>query len=139
MDLDDLHHDTEDGLHMASLAGGWIGLVCGFGGLRDHGGRLRLSPRLPTGLSRLSFRLRWRGHLIRVDIEPARATYTLLDLDGEDTSPGAVDPSRIELLHHDQPLSLSAGRPVRLDLPPVVPAGEPPHQPTGRQPRPAST
>jgi alpha,alpha-trehalose phosphorylase len=139
MDLDDLHHDTEDGLHMASLAGGWIGLVCGFGGLRDHGGRLRLSPRLPTGLSRLSFRLRWRGHLIRVDIEPARATYTLLDLDGEDTSPGAVDPSRIELLHHDQPLSLSAGGPVRLDLPQVVPAGEPPHQPTGRQPRPAST
>ena len=47
MDLDDLHHDTDDGLHMASLAGGWIGLVCGFGGLRDHAGRLQLAPRLP--------------------------------------------------------------------------------------------
>ena len=41
--------DTEDGLHMASLAGAWIALVCGFGGLRDHDDRLRFAPRLPPG------------------------------------------------------------------------------------------
>ena len=39
MDLDDLEHNTRDGLHIASLAGTWIGLVAGFGGMRDHGGR----------------------------------------------------------------------------------------------------
>ena len=43
VDLQDRKNDTEDGLHMASLAGAWIGLVCGFGGLRDHGDRLRFA------------------------------------------------------------------------------------------------
>ncbi len=33
IDLRDLHHNTRDGLHMASLAGAWIALVAGFGGL----------------------------------------------------------------------------------------------------------
>ncbi|HVV91450.1 MAG TPA: family 65 glycosyl hydrolase, partial [Solirubrobacterales bacterium] len=34
MDLDDLEHNSRDGLHIASLAGTWIATVCGFGGLR---------------------------------------------------------------------------------------------------------
>ena len=38
MDLHDLHHNTRDGLHIASLAGAWIALVAGFGGMRDHDG-----------------------------------------------------------------------------------------------------
>src|SRR5215813_13077084 len=44
MDLDDLEHNTRDGLHIASLAGSWIALVGGFGGLRDHGGQLSFQP-----------------------------------------------------------------------------------------------
>jgi len=35
MDLDDLEHNTRDGLHIASLAGSWIALVAGFGGMRS--------------------------------------------------------------------------------------------------------
>src|SRR5207248_844040 len=40
MDLRDLGHNTRDGLHMASVAGSWIALVAGFGGMRDHSGQL---------------------------------------------------------------------------------------------------
>ena len=47
MDLDNLERNTGDGLHIASLAGAWIALVAGFGGMRDHGGRLTFAPRLP--------------------------------------------------------------------------------------------
>ena len=47
MDLEDLEHNTRDGLHIASLAGAWLGMVCGFGGLRDHDGQLAFAPRLP--------------------------------------------------------------------------------------------
>ena len=47
IDLRDLHHNTRDGLHMASLAGAWIALVAGFGGLRDDEGVLALDPQLP--------------------------------------------------------------------------------------------
>ena len=44
IDLRDLHDNTEDGLHMASLAGAWTALVAGFGGLRDDEGSLALDP-----------------------------------------------------------------------------------------------
>ena len=53
MDLDDLEHNTRDGVHMASLAGAWIATVAGFGGMRDHGGRLTFAPRLAQQLSSL--------------------------------------------------------------------------------------
>ena len=47
MDLADLEHNTRDGVHMASLAGAWIALVAGFGGMREMDGRLWFTPRLP--------------------------------------------------------------------------------------------
>ena len=50
IDLRDLHHNTRDGLHMASLAGAWTALVAGFGGLRDDEGVLSLDPQLPDGV-----------------------------------------------------------------------------------------
>ena len=54
IDLDDLEHNTRDGLHIASLAGTWIGAVAGFGGMRDHDGVLSFTPRLPERLTRLA-------------------------------------------------------------------------------------
>ena len=51
MDLDDLEHNTRDGLHIASLAGTWIAAVAGFGGMRDHDGELNFMPRLPPELT----------------------------------------------------------------------------------------
>ncbi|HEU5485309.1 MAG TPA: glycosyl hydrolase family 65 protein [Microlunatus sp.] len=130
MDLDNLHRDTDDdGLHLASLAGGWIGLVCGFGGLRDHGGRLSLSPRLPASLNRLRFVLRWCGLPLQVAIERDHVTYTVL-------TPRAASPARevVELLHHGQPVSVSVDRPVRRALPVVAMLTEAPAQPAGRRP-----
>src|SRR5881398_1684028 len=56
IDLDDLEHNTRDGLHIASLAGSWVAAVAGFGGMRDHGGELAFAPRLPEALTRLTFR-----------------------------------------------------------------------------------
>ncbi len=61
IDLDDLALNTHEGLHMAALAGTWIATVAGYGGLRDHGGRITLAPRLPAALTRLVFRLCIRG------------------------------------------------------------------------------
>ena len=49
MDLEDLAHNTGDGLHMASLAGAVLAAVAGFGGVRDYNGRLSFRPRLPGG------------------------------------------------------------------------------------------
>jgi alpha,alpha-trehalose phosphorylase len=120
MDLHDVQHNTRDGLHMASLAGAWTALVAGFGGMRAEGGTLSFAPRLPSGITQLVFRLRYRGRRICVSIGPRRARYELLD--GEP----------LMLMHDGQELTLQ-DKPIELDVPHIT-AGPPPHQPPGREP-----
>jgi len=122
MDLDDLEHNTRDGLHIASLAGSWIAAVMGFGGLRDHGGELRFAPRLPSHLNRLAFRVTWRGRTVRVEVRDGDATYELLE--GE----------ALELLHFGDRVTVEPDGPLQLSVPPVTPRPEP-SQPPGRAPR----
>ncbi|MEU8756373.1 glycosyl hydrolase family 65 protein [Streptomyces chartreusis] len=122
MDLEDLEMNTRDGLHMASLAGTWMALVAGFGGMRPRGDSLGFAPKLPEAISRLAFRLEARGRRLRVEIEHSRVTYTLLD--------GAP----LELWHFDEPVTIStdAQRSLRLES---QPHRTPPGQPPGREPR----
>ncbi len=121
MDLDDLEHNTRDGVHIASLAGAWLAAVSGFGGMRDHDGELAFIPRLPDAISHLCFRMSFRGRRLKVDVVHERATYTLLE--GEP----------LDITHHGTAASVTADEPVELDIPPA-PAGEPPRQPPGREP-----
>jgi alpha,alpha-trehalose phosphorylase len=121
MDLLDLEHNTRDGVHIASLAGTWIALVSGFGGLRLEGGTFSFSPRLPEVLTRLAFTLFIRGRRLRVEITHSEATYALAD----------GDPLRI--WHHGQAMSLSAGKPQARPIP-AAPSRPTPGQPEGREP-----
>ena len=123
MDLRDLEHDTRDGVHIASLAGAWIALVGGFGGMRTHRGDISFAPRLPEGPTRLAFSLLIRGRRLRVEITGASARYSLSD--GEP----------IQIVHHGGPVRLTAGhdevRPI-----PAAPRRGRPSQPPGREPAP---
>jgi alpha,alpha-trehalose phosphorylase len=121
MDLDDLEHNTRDGLHIASLAGTWIGAVAGLGGMRDHDGELSFAPRLPQAIGRLSFRISVRGQRLVVELTPDHATYSLRD------------GSSLELSHHGEQVVVNAGSRERRPIPPP-PALEPPSQPRGRAP-----
>jgi alpha,alpha-trehalose phosphorylase len=121
MDLQDFEHNTRDGLHIAALAGTWIALVAGFGGARDHGGTPSFAPRLPEGLTALSFTTVRRGIRLRVTIDAHTARYELLD-DGS-----------LELEQHGQPLTLHGTIPVERPVPPA-PECVPPEQPPGREP-----
>jgi alpha,alpha-trehalose phosphorylase len=123
MDLHDLEHNTSDGLHIASLAGTWIAAVAGFGGMRDHDGRLTFAPRLPARLERLAFRLLFRGRRLQVEATKASAAYTLLD--GE----------ALELGHHGRTIVVSPESPVVEPIPPA-PTRPAPSQPPGRAPMP---
>ena len=120
MDLRDVQHNTRDGLHMASLAGAWTALVAGFGGMRTEGGTLAFNPRLPAGITRLVFRLRYRGRRLCVSIGNHRVRYELLD--GEP----------LPLLHHGQEV-LVGDKPADREVPKITP-GPAPHQPQGREP-----
>jgi len=123
MDLRDLEHNARDGLHIASLAGTWISLVNGLGGMRDHGGSLSFAPRLPEGLTRLSFTMVRHGLRLRVSVGAQAATYRLLGDDGT-----------LELGHHGERLTLRGAEPVERPIPPA-PEREAPAQPPGREPR----
>src|SRR5438093_7506283 len=120
MDLRDVEHNTSDGVHMASLAGAWIALVAGFGGMRAGAGSLAFSPRLPGGISVLRFRLRYRGRRLRVTITAGQAKYELLD--GEPLS----------VVHHGKEFELGK-KTVERSIPAVT-AGPRPEQPPGRAP-----
>ena len=79
VDLVDAHHNTADGIHIASCGGTWLALVAGFGGLRDHDGEIHFHPRLPADWQRLRFRVQIRGQLVEIDLRPDETTYRLLD------------------------------------------------------------
>jgi alpha,alpha-trehalose phosphorylase len=122
MDLDDLEHNTADGLHIASLAGSWLVAVAGFGGLRDTAdGSLSLRPRLPGALRSLTFNLLWRGTHLNVVISPAHARYT------------CHGSSHIDLLHYGETLRVGPGGTQVRDIPPVTERPRP-RQPPGREP-----
>src|SRR3954454_17845250 len=121
MDLHDLEHNVRDGVHIASLAGAWLAVVAGFGGLRDYDGLLAFAPRLPTALQHLSFRLTAHGARLRVDVSAGAATYAV----GSGES--------LELTHHGTPATARGDRPVTLAIPPA-PVRERPRQPAGRAP-----
>jgi alpha,alpha-trehalose phosphorylase len=119
-DLHDLHHNGGSGLHIAALAGAWTAAVAGFGGMRDHGGQLSFAPRLPPGLSRLAFRMTFRGCGLKVDIRPGRARYVLLSGDS------------LDVVHHGTSLSVT-DEGVTAEIPQLPPV-EPVEQPPGRSP-----
>jgi alpha,alpha-trehalose phosphorylase len=122
MDLEDLEHNTRDGLHIASLAGTWIAAVAGFGGMRDHDGVLSFKPRLPQTLTRLVFRLSLQGRKLLVEVQPAQATYSLLE------------GSSLELIHYGEKTTAQPGRVLTRPIPPA-PARDTPSQPPGRAPK----
>ena len=124
IDLLDLHSNSSDGLHMASLGGAWIALVEGFGGLRQDGDLLSLRPALPPALQQMAFSVRWQGVRLRTSI--GRSEVTLSVHDGPDAS--------ITLLVDGQPVEVRAGAPVTLPLQPRIPLLGPPSQPIGREP-----
>ncbi|MEZ0577431.1 glycoside hydrolase family 65 protein [Nocardioides sp. MH1] len=73
VDLDDRHHNTSDGVHVASAGGVWSALVHGFGGFRDHGNdrgeeQWAIDPRLPRGWSSLAYRVTLRGTRVLVTV-----------------------------------------------------------------------
>jgi alpha,alpha-trehalose phosphorylase len=121
IDLRDLQHNTRDGLHMASLAGAWTALVAGFGGLRDDEGKLALDPRLPRGITRLRFRLRWNDFRVTVDVDHDEVTYALRD--GPDHElPICHAGERLDL-HTDSPTTVPVRRREALLPPPPQPPG----------------
>jgi alpha,alpha-trehalose phosphorylase len=121
MDLEDIEHNTRDGVHIASLAGTWIALVVGFAGLRRHRDMFSFAPRLPDDITRLAFNILVSGQRLRVDVTHEHASYR------------ADDGKPLKIAHHGTPVTLSGGKAQKFPIPKITP-GPRPTQPPGREP-----
>ncbi|MCO4820435.1 MAG: glycoside hydrolase family 65 protein [Flavobacteriaceae bacterium] len=68
LDLDDYNHEVEEGLHITSMAGTWMSIVEGFGGMRIQENRLSFNPKIPKQWDAYSFKLNFRNQILKVHI-----------------------------------------------------------------------
>ena len=90
--------------------------------MRDHDGILSFTPRLPQSLTRLAFRIGFRGRTLLVEVGRERVTYSLLK-----------GPA-LEIVHHGRRATVTAQRPLGRAIP-ALKARDAPSQPRGRAPR----
>jgi alpha,alpha-trehalose phosphorylase len=124
VDLRDLHQNSHDGLHIASLAGAWTALVEGFGGLREHSELLCLTPALPDAITWLAFRVRWRGMRLMVEVTHDEVRCSL---------PGQSD-ARLPLRLYGEEVEVTDTEVVSRPVLRREPLLSRPSQPPGREP-----
>lgn len=69
LDLDDYNNDTEDGCHITSMAGTWMAVVKGFGGVRIKEDQLYLRPFIPKKWAAYSFKIQFRRSVVEVKVD----------------------------------------------------------------------
>ena len=66
LDLDDYNHEVHEGLHITSMAGTWLSIVQGFGGMRNFGEQLSFDPQIPKEWKSYSFKINYQGHPLKI-------------------------------------------------------------------------
>ena len=68
LDLENYNNDTEDGLHITSMAGTWMAIVQGFAGMRVKDDKLSFSPYLPAEWDDYSFKINFRNRILTIQV-----------------------------------------------------------------------
>lgn len=84
LDLDNTHGNTGHGIHTAAMAGTWLGVAYGFGGMRLFDGVAHFTPRLPQRWTRYRFQVQLRGAWLQVEVDAGGVRYTLAGGDALD-------------------------------------------------------
>lgn len=77
LDLDDYNKEVEEGLHITSMAGTWMSIVEGFGGMRVKNDTLHFEPRIPKEWEAYSFKVNFRDQILKVNVSQAETTFEL--------------------------------------------------------------
>ncbi|MCF8713949.1 glycoside hydrolase family 65 protein [Joostella atrarenae] len=77
LDLDDYNKEVHEGLHITSMAGTWMSIVEGFGGMRVKDGKLTFETRIPKQWKAFSFKVNFRGSIVKVNVSHAETTFTV--------------------------------------------------------------
>ena len=78
MDLDDYNHEVEEGLHITSMAGTWMSIVEGFGGMRIKNDTISFETRIPSQWKSYSFKVNFRNQVLKVSVTQNKASFELV-------------------------------------------------------------
>ena len=94
LDLDDYNHEVHEGLHTTSMAGTWMSIVEGFGGMRVKNNMLSFTPKIPKQWEGYSFKVNFRNHILKISVSQNQTDFELIN--------GEV----LEILVNNKPLVL---------------------------------
>jgi len=77
LDLDDYNKEVEEGLHITSMAGTWMSIVEGFGGMRVKNEMLHFEPRIPKEWNSYSFKINFRNQILKVAVHQNETNFVL--------------------------------------------------------------
>ena len=77
LDLDDYNKEVEEGLHITSMAGTWMSIVEGFGGMRIRNDKLSFEPQIPKEWKSYSFKVNFRNRILTVTVTEEATTFEL--------------------------------------------------------------
>jgi maltose phosphorylase len=77
LDLDDYNKEVEEGCHITSMAGTWMSIVEGFGGMRVKNDTLHFSPKIPKEWTGYSFKINFRNQILKVSINHNETTFSV--------------------------------------------------------------
>ncbi|WP_339756988.1 glycoside hydrolase family 65 protein [uncultured Winogradskyella sp.] len=80
LDLDDYNHEVHEGLHITSMAGTWMSIVEGFGGMRIKDDTLTFEPKIPKQWDAYSFKVNFRNQILKVIVNQDKTHF---ELDGK--------------------------------------------------------
>lgn len=79
LDLDDYNAEVKEGLHITSMAGTWLTVVEGFGGMRVKNDAVHFKPQLPKAWKSLAFKINFRGSILELFVSKSGSKVTLLE------------------------------------------------------------
>jgi len=77
LDLDDYNHEVDEGLHITSMAGTWMSIVEGFGGMRIKNDSLMFSPKIPHQWQAYSFKINYKHQILTIKVTNENTTFNL--------------------------------------------------------------
>jgi alpha,alpha-trehalose phosphorylase len=77
LDIDNLHHNTKDGIHTACMGGSWMSIVFGFGGMRMVDGELNFHPHLPKNWKSLDFKINFKNSILNCRLKADTIQFKL--------------------------------------------------------------
>ena len=104
LDLDDYNHEVHEGLHITSMAGTWMSIVEGFGGMRIKNDMLSFNPQIPKEWKSYSFKVNFRHQILKINVSKNESFF---ELDGD---------KELKILVNDKPVIIKPNKLVTVGL-----------------------